>query len=1343
MPASAHGSSGVPDPDQVQTRQEFARGLTRLRERAGLTVRDVAKSVDLPDSTVGGYYSGRHLPPVKPPDILRNLLRFCGVTDQAEIERWADALSRVRRAPGRRPADAPVPYRGLASFQPGDAGWFYGRKRLIEAVVGHLRDIRVPGGPLVAVGPSGSGKSSLLRAGIIPALRSGALGVPGSDAWPILLLTPGPQPIHELARKLASLAGSDAASLTEMLLARPQRCRDLAAQAANPGGDRSSTRAAAAGAASQAQSERLVMVVDQFEEVFTNCPDEAERQAFIDALCAAAAAQADADPGGVLAATATQIAPGGSVQAAALVVIGLRADFYPHALRYPELVLPLQDRQVVVGPMSEAELRSAILEPAHKAKLDVEDGLVELLLRDLAPAAGDIDLDAAHPAGTLPLLSHALLTTWERSRRGRLTVADYQASGGIQGAVARTAEEVYEQLDTREKELARRIFLRLVHVADDTADTRRRVARSKLLAGDGDEQSVLELFIDQRLITAETDQVEIAHEALLSAWPRLREWIDADRADGHVYRQFSTAAESWQRSDREAALLYGGGRLEAVTDWAAEPGHCEQLDALERQYLRASLEHRTAQEKTARRRTRRLQALVAALTALSVVVGLVSLYAFQQQAAATNQRNLAISRQVAIDANELRRTDSALAMQLSLAAYRVAPTPEARSSLLEAYVTPSATRIIGAAGVMQAVAITDRGRVMATGGENGTIDLWSLADPSHPASLGKPLAAGAGTIFTIAFSPDGRVLASGGGGKTIRLWDVRNPARPVPYGAPLTGPGNTVYSVAFSPVGQILAAGSADDTVRLWDVTDPQRPDLLGILKGPQGYVQSVAFSPDGHLLAAGCAKGIVRLWNITDPRHPRQTAPPLTGATKTVFSVAFSPNGQTLAAGNADDMVQLWSVSNPARPVRDGPALAGPAGWVNSVAFSPDGRSLAAASSDSKLWVWDLSTRKVNLTLPHPGPVTAAVYLDASDTLATSAADGVARIWRIPGPVLTGPAGPVFAASFARHHVIAVVSEDNTARLWNVANPRQPVLLGHVISDASRSPLASGAAALDPAGNILVVGAADGNCQVWDVRDRARPVALSQLRGPTADIQYIAFSPNGLMLAVTGNNDSTWLWNLKDPGRPVLLGKLRGLTSYGLSAAFSPNGHLIAVGGADKLAHLWDIANPRRPVQLRALAGAASYVNSVAFSPDGKMIASGSADNKVRIWDIGNPRQPLQIGLPLTGPTNYVYNVAFSPDGRTLAATAGDGSVWLWNVTTPDKPQTLATLTGASGAVFIDSYDLDRDILAVGGNDGVVRLWDASPSQVATYVCSVSGDRITRSEWAKYIPGLPYNPPC
>jgi WD40 repeat protein/transcriptional regulator with XRE-family HTH domain len=1340
MPDEGSCRDGVPDPGRVGTREDFARELTLLRERAGLTVRDVAKAAGVPDSTVGGYFGGRHLPPLKPPDLLRNILQVCGVHDPAVMEEWLGALSRVRRAPGKRPAHAAIPYRGLASFQPDDADWFYGRQKLIDVITGHLRYEYLSGGVLTAVGPSGSGKSSLLRAGVIPALRSGALDLPGSAAWPVALFTPGARPIHELAAQLAQLAAQDAAPLTATLLTSPACCGEVIRHAARMKEISNGTQGSDAGR----DRHRLVMVVDQFEEIFTACSDEPERQAFIAALCAAA--RPDADHHGCC------IAGSRGTEPAALVVLGLRADFYPHALRYPELVPALQNRQVLVGPMTEAELRCAIVEPARKARLDIEDGLVEVLLRDLAPAAGDVGSGAAHGAGSLPLLSHALLTTWERSRRGRLTVADYRDSGGIQGAVASTAEQVFDELTSTQRDLARQIFIRLVHVADDTADTRRRVSRSELLLGDDDTQRILDLFIERRLVTAETDEVEIAHEALLSAWPRLRRWIDADRGGVRIQRQLGSAAEIWRDSGRDPNVLYRGARLTTASDWADDPAHQSGLNLLEREFLNASIEHRIAEEHAARRRTRRLQRLVAALATLSLVVGFLAVFAFRQKAAATNQRNLAISRQVAIDANQLRSTDIALAMQLSLAAYRIAPTPEARSSLLDSYSTPAVTRILGPPGVMQTVAFTPDGSTMAAAGENSAIRLWNLVRPARPMPLGRPLTGDTNTVFTAAFSPNGKTLASGSEDKTVRLWNVTNPKKTVPWGPPLKGPTNTVYSVAFSPDGKTLAAGSADGTVRLWDITDPRQPVSLGVpLTWPHsGYVQSVAFSPNGHLLAAGSADsagkrgGSVRLWDVTDPSHPVRVGPLLTGAADKVFCVAFSPDSATLAAGGADDKVRLWNIADPRRPAGDGPPLTGPASWVNSVAFSPDGRSLAAGSSDSKVWIWDLATRHVTMTLPHPAPVTTVLFLRNSDTVATSGADGVARMWRVPGPVMSGEAGPFYTAVFSRDHVMAVASGNNTARLWNIADPRQPVPLGPVLTNAARSQEGTGAAALSPDGEILVIGADNGSCQVWDVRNPANPVPVAKLRGPDSPIESIAFSPNGRILAATSDDKTARLWDMGNPDHPARLATLTRPTNYVYSAAFSPNGRIFAAGSADKLIYLWNITDPRRPVPLgRPLAGARSYVYSVAFSPDGHTLAAGSADDDIRLWNVTDPRRPTSLGPPLTGPTNFVYSVAFSPDGRTLAVTAADGSIWLWNTTSLRQPSLLATLTGPAGVVFTGSFGTTGAILATGGSDNLVRLWNTSTDQVAAYVCATEGDRITRSEWRKYIPGLPYDPPC
>ncbi|SEH00691.1 WD40 repeat [Nonomuraea solani] len=1019
--------------ERVATRNGFARALTTLRERAGLTVRDVARGAGIPDSTAGDYFGGAHLPPATQPDVLIRILKVCGVNEPAVVELWLERLAEVRRAPGRRPAGAPSPYRGLESFQAEHAGWFHGRDRVVRHLVRELR-ARASGttGPLVAVGPSGSGKSSVLRAGLIPALRRGELGE-GSATWPVILLTPGTHPLHTLTAGLTPLV-PDGGGDAEALLTR-------------------------AGAGDG----RLVIVVDQFEEIFTACADHGERRAFADALCAAA-----------------------DQKGGALVVLGVRADFYPHVLRFPRLARAMQEGQVVIGPMTEDELREVIVGPARKARLDIEDGLVELLLRDLRPLTAEGGTGAAHDAGALPLLSYALLATWQRSRGRRLTVPDYRGCGGISGAVADTAELAYAELTPAQRSLARRIFIRLVHVADDMADSRRRLTLERLLSDTGhtaseELQDVLDTFVERRLITVGSDAVEITHEALIHAWPRLRAWIDADRAGLIVAQQFADAALAWQREGRDPASLYRGARLAAVREWA-DSGHRDELSSSTRDFLAASIGLEEEGLRVARRRTRRLRSLVAVLATLVLLTVTATGLALRGQRTLTEERDMAVSRQLAADADRLRGSDPGLAAQIALTAYRVAPTVEARSSLLSAYGGPSVTRLLGPAGVPRRMAFSSDGRLMATA--DATLRLWRIPPGSGAAvALGAPVATEPSR--TLVFSPDGRTLAAFAEAGTVRLWDVADPARPAPISAPITSPGGA--APAYSPDGRILAAGGSNGTVTVYDVADPRRPRRLGApLTGHSGTVQTVVFSPDGRLLAAGSADHTVRLWDLTDPARPVRVGAPISGSSS-VLHLTFAPGGATLAvaASGEEKTVRLYDVTRPGRPARLGAPIEGPAGLVNFADFSPDGKTLAVASSDNKAWVWDLATRRTIALLPHPAPVAEARFLDAN-RLITTAEDGTTRLWTLPGPLITDPKDTVFTAAIGtdgRHLLVGADGSDETVRLYDIADPRRPAPLGPPMSVPTGLGL-SGAAAQRPGGGLVAAGTLDGPVHLFDVRD-------------------------------------------------------------------------------------------------------------------------------------------------------------------------------------------------------------------------------------------------------------------
>jgi WD40 repeat protein len=1337
------GVRQIPDPDRIGDRSEFTAYLSMVRERACKTVRTIANEVGQPSATIGGYFGGQHLPPLRQTDLFRNILRCLGINDDEEIERWVIALDRVRRKPGPRPADFPTPYRGLESFGTDDARWFFGREDLTDTLVqrlAHRIADRCAEAVIVVVGASGVGKSSLLCATLIPAALCGRLdavsrrpagavvppeGLLPGRPWRCVLLTPGKDPIGALAGRLGEQTGADRA---ELELALRDDNVDWLALVGDCGG--------------------LVVVVDQFEEVFTDCRDEAERQAFFAALRSASA-------------------PAVTHSGAVAVVLGLRSDFYGVAAEEPLLVPLLQDNQLLVGPLKVEQLRRAIVEPARVAGFAVEEELVALLMDECVPGGSR---PGVPDPGALPLLSHALLETWRRARKGRLTVADYRATGGIAGAVQQTAERLFNEMTADEQTLARRVFLRLVHVGTDTVVTRRRIERSELPDSDSDEPGlregrdfassqaglvgrVVDRFVTHRLLTVQTTTVEISHEALVRAWPRLSDWVEADLEGLRVRRRLSETARLWAEADRDPAVLLRAARLEAAQTWAASLDHRDDLNQLEQSYLQASGDLARAEQRAVHRRTRRLQAVMAVVAALATVAGALAIVAVRARNSAVRTRDQALSRQVAIEATNLRGSDPSLSMQLALAAYRVAPTVEARSALLDSSTLPSVTRLLGQPGAT-ALAVTDDGRTMAVSRSiDGSVQLFSLAK-AEPVKQGLLVPPRPGSqLFALAFNPNGSLLATGGTDNVVRLWDVTDPGRPRLLPRSLGGFGGAVESIAFSPDGQTLIAGGATDAVLQWDVTNPAEPNVLPPLVGLTGsdvyntVIQTVSFSPDGKVIAAG-VDGTVQLWIAARAGTQPVTQQPVTqmalGDT-TVDSVAFSPDGRVLAAGSKDKTVRLWDVTDPTAPTPIGAPLTGFGSWVNTVAFSPDGRTLAAGSSDNTVRFWDVDGwRPLATTLTHPQPVTNIAFMPDSQEILTSAEDGTARVWSLTRPLISGPTDTIFGLSYASNTLaVAPNHGDTRIELWDTSDRQHPRLLGGIQLPLGIGAL-DGTTALSPDGKLLAAGTDTGEVQLFDVASPTQPEPIGPaLTGPTKLIEQVAFSATGHLLAAGSDDGTVRIWDIGNAARPIPLSTVTGPASLVLGINFDPDGHLLAAASADKTVRLWDITNPRDPIPLATLTGFDNYALTVAFSPDGHLMAAGSADRTVRLWDITNPHKPQQLGPPITGPTDYVYNVVFAPDGHTLAAAVTNGTVWEWDITNPKRSQVIATLTASTGPLFVVAYSPDGRTLAAAGSDMIVYLWDTDLQQIASKICSITGDAITPQEWAQYLPGQPYKSLC
>jgi hypothetical protein len=892
------------------------------------------------------------------------------------------------------------PYRGLAAFGEQDAALFFGREAATAQVLERMSRHLVGAGLLMVSGVSGAGKSSLLRAGVLPRIReAGLAGAPGSQCWPCLVFTPTRAPLDELALRAGSLAGADASAVRRGLDTAPTWFALTARQAAlarppGPAGDPDGLAAERG----QPAPCRLLLVVDQFEELFTQCPDEGQRQAFITALHAAATARHGPDQ-----------AP------AALVVLGVRADFEARCADYPQLADAVQDRYLVTA-MTERQLRMAITEPAKKADSQVDDDLTEVLLAEARARQ-----PAVSGAGILPLLSHALDQAW-RSRAGQaVTLADYARTGGIEGAVAGSAQRAYERLKPSQQAAARQVFTRLTATSAEGVDYADRATKAELTEGKSateaqDVETVLEAFAAERLLTLAPGTVEISHEALLTAWPLLRDtWLADTHADRIARTRLHATAADWAHDSRDRSYLYTGTLLQAATGTAArigaDPARHPPLSQTERDFLRAS-------SHAHRRTVRRRQAVIAGLLVLTLIAITAAGIAVHNAANATRQHALALSRQLAAESLAVASANPVIARQLAVAAWRVFPTAQAGSAMTTLLGEQQQNGMLPAdASIVRAVAFSPGGRLLASADGDGTVRLWNLAT-GQP--VGGPLrgTSNPNGVRAVAFSRDGRLLASADADGTVQLWDAATGHLVATLNATSTAGG--VFGVAFSPVGNLLASADADGTVRLWDAATSHPIATLHATRADSRYgVLGVAFSPVGRLASAG-GDGTVRLWNPATGR-PAGTPLHIASTGYGVLAVAFSPDGRLLASAGADGTVRLWNpaTGHPARaPLHTGASVLG-------VAFSPDGKLLASAGANGTVRLWNPATRRpagapLHATSTGHG-VFAVAFSPDGQLLAGAASDGtipLEEVWLFAHPykALCADVGPPTAQSWGSY---------------------------------------------------------------------------------------------------------------------------------------------------------------------------------------------------------------------------------------------------------------------------------------------------------------------------------------
>ncbi|WHT16157.1 trypsin-like peptidase domain-containing protein [Crossiella sp. CA-258035] len=1203
---------------------------------------------------------------------------------------------------------ADSPYRELLAFTERDSAVFHGRAGETRRLLELLEEQQVP--VLPVFGASGVGKSSLVGAGLLARIDRGSH-----------LVARLPHGLRLTAEELLAWALASAGDADTAQADWHERWSALTRQLAEQDGLRTALEQTLARHDGRS---KLLLVADQFETLLADAPDTARK---LDVML------------GALTVRRTD----GSRPAQAVVVT--RIDFLPQTGQLPVLSAAWEATHVVVPPMTRDQLREVITRPlAGHAGVRFADGLVERIVQD-----------TPHGAAALPVLEYTLSQLWARQERGTLTAGAYQELGGVEGALVGNAERsLWAWADESEHEALERIFIQLVRPAEQLdagergPDTRRVADRTEFAERDW---TLVHRLASTRLVVVTRrptglDTAELAHQALVENWPRLRTWVERNRDFRSWQERLRHTARAWQEQDRSPALALDRRRIEEARRWlAARPA---EISAEEAGFVEASAE-------VQHRRTRRRRLAVTGFAVLMVLVLVASVLAYLNARTSDEQRNLATAERLTRQSQLQAAADPALAARLALAAHHIGPAPETRTRLLGTVTTPLRATITGHTGSVGAVAFSPDGTSLVTSSSDGTVRLWDPRTRRQQAAVAGQRSA----VTRVAFSPGGDILATEGDARTVRLWENRT-LRPLH-----TFPG-TGRPVVFSPDGLVLATGGSEQgTVQLWDVRTHR---LLATLTGHgRSSVLSAVFSSDGGtLVTSGSGEQAVRLWDV----RTRQQVATFNGHTGPVQSMAISPDGKTLATGDNAATVRLWDL--PAR--RSLATLTGHVGSVRALAFSPDGRTLVTGGEDRTLRVHDVPSRTGQVVLAgHTGPVNSVAFSPDGHTLASGGGEAVARLWDMrtgrPLVAFTGADGAGSAMAFSPGgQTLATAIEARVARLWEVRTHQQVATLdGHTGSVLS--------VAFSPDGNTLATGGAEDRAvRLWHAWTHQ---PLATLTGHTGVVSSVAFSPDGNTLATGSYADQTVrLWDARTHRL------LTTLTKVGSPVVFSPDGGtLVTSGGTDsKTVRLWDVRTHR---QLATFNGHTGLVGSAVFSPDGNTLATGSWDASVRLWDVRTHQQ----AATLTGHTDSVQSVAFSPDSTTLASSGRDAAVRLWDVRTREQ---VATLTGHTGIVWSVKFSPDGQSLATAGEDRTARLWDlrthrllanltghtrplrsvmfspdgnrlATSSHDATVrlwntgmlndlgalvqeVCAIAGGAMDEQEWQRHVPAeVPYRRTC
>ena len=1237
------------------------------------------------------------------------------------------------------------PYKGLRAFVEGDAQDFYGRETLTQQLLIRLGEGGELSRFLTIVGPSGSGKSSVVKAGLIPALRRGAL--PGSENWFIVEMMPGAHPLEELEAALLRVAVNPPASLIEQFQ-KDSRGLIRAVRRSLP----------------DDPAIELVLVIDQFEEVFTLLQDEAERMRFLGLLVAAILDE----------------------NSRVRVILTMRADFIDRPLGYVDFGDLIHQRMEIVLPLTPDELESTIASPAERVGLQLESGLVAAILRDL----GD-------QPGTLPLLQYALTELYEKRKENTLTRSAYQEIGGVLGALGRRAEEIFTVLDKEEQVIAKQMFLRLVTLGEGVEDTRRRALifeLENLKFRDVDLRKVsrsfkivMDAFGNARLLSFDRDPgtrgptVEVAHEAIIREWPRLREWLEETRTLVRMQRQLSIATSEWMDAHRDASFLLSGTKLAQYEGWTESSAIA--LTQHEHDYLKASLSARDQREvEEAERLQRELEtvrklaetessraelqtrsakqlrqravyltgALILAMVA-AIIAGVIGnrnsrlaiqnkniastaqaaeALAIQERDHAENENKFATSRELAAAAISNLDIDPERSILLALQGLSVQHTLEAENALRQGLATSRVKLAINSEAQPTSMVISPDGIHIAAGEKNGIVQIWEIQTGQESLRLNvKTL------VNAVAYTPIGGRLITGDASGYLKIWDVTTGNLESSFLAHASG----VQYMALSTDGSSLVTASST-FVKIWDVSTETK---LLTLSDITGDVTSVAFSRDGTQLATIDENGYAQVWDVANGKNIITISVPLNSSPYTYYlpKVVFNRDATGLIISNDDGLISFWDITENKgkelfhRTVRS-------FGEHVSLNLSPDGTKLAVGENHS-ISIWDATTGANLFLLPNNLPVEATNFSpDGKLLVAGGYGSTIIKVWDLssPGEIAAstvddnfyiGGIDPVedgdLTFSPDGKQLVTVNSGVGEVQIWDTTTYQQT----QVIQDQDICCFTT----FSPDGTLLVTGSRQEGPKIRDFRTGK---VIGLLSKNVSAFQGV-FSPDGTRIITTGDDLSLNVWDINS--REILL-SFDVFTGYGwiYDFAFSPDGKLIATStshgytqpyGAIKI---WDATTGKMLFMVNH-PDTSITTFGLAFSPDGKRLAAGYSDNSVKVWDTSSLKLQTQPLLTLRGHSNFIWNVAFSPDGTKLASASFDGTVKLWDVSSgPDQGKEITTLPGHIAEVYGISFSPDGKQLASASLDGTVRVYY---TQIEDLIAAAK-ERVTRSltteECQKYL---------